>query len=140
RGRARRGRLPALLGPRRGAGGRGPAQLPVLAGRAADAFGATATAARHLAVNPDSPAQLLQALAADGIRLPSTRLAVLKNVDHPAIAPLLEYKELARLHSAFGWSWLDTWVRDGRFRAEHGVGGVGSGRRAPRGGVAREIR
>jgi len=131
--------LTDLLGPRPAVPGQRPAQLADLAGRVADAFGATATAARHLAVNPDSPAQLLQALAADGIRLPSTRLAVLKNVDHPAIAPLLEYKELARLHSAFGWSWLDTWVRDGRFRPEYVVGGVVSGRWASRGGGALQI-
>ncbi len=90
-------------------------------------------------VNPDSPAQLLRALAADGIRLPSTRTAVLAGVDHPAIAPLLEYKELSRLYSAFGWTWLETWVADGRFRSEYIVGGVVSGRWASRGGGALQI-
>ncbi|HET9893560.1 MAG TPA: bifunctional 3'-5' exonuclease/DNA polymerase [Streptosporangiaceae bacterium] len=90
-------------------------------------------------LNLDSPAQILRALAADGIRLPSTRLAVLRHADHPAIAPLIEYKELSRLHSAFGWSWLDTWVTDGRFRPEYVVGGVVSGRWASRGGGALQI-
>ncbi len=64
---------------------------------------------------------------------------MLRDVDHPAIAPLLEYKELARLHSAFGWSWLDTWVSNGRFRPEYVVGGVVSGRWASRGGGALQI-
>ena len=74
-----------------------------------------------------------------GIRLSSTRFSVLRGVDHPAVAPLLEYKELARLHSAFGWLWLDTWVSDGRFRPEYVVGGVVSGRWASRGGGALQI-
>ncbi len=90
-------------------------------------------------LNPDSPAQILRALAADGVRLPSTRLAVLRDAVHPAIPPLIEYKELSRLHSAFGWSWLDTWVTDGRFRPEYLVGGVVSGRWASRGGGALQI-
>ena len=123
------GRRPALPGQR-------PARLTELADQVAAAFGnrrGQGQGARP--VNPDSPSQLLHALAADGIRLPSTRLAVLRDVDHPAIAPLLEYKELARLHSAFGWSWLDTWVSNGRFRPEYVVGGVVSGRWASRGGA-----
>ena len=90
-------------------------------------------------VNPDSPAQLLRALAASGIRVPSTRSAALRQVDHPAIPLLLEYKELARLYTANGWSWLDTWVSSGRFRPEYVVGGVVSGRWASRGGGALQI-
>ena len=90
-------------------------------------------------VNPDSPAQLLRALAADGVRLPSTRAHVLREVDHPAAALLLEYKELARLHAAHGWSWLDEWVTGGRFHPEYVVGGVVSGRWATRGGGALQI-
>ena len=127
------GRRPALPGQR-------PARLTELADQVAAAFGnrrGQGQGARP--VNPDSPSQLLHALAADGIRLPSTRLAVLRDVDHPAIAPLVEYKELARLHSAFGWSWLDTWVSNGRFRPEYVVGGVVSGRWASRGGGALQI-
>lgn len=130
--------LTDLLGPRPAMPGQRPARLADLAAQVAAAFGSHAGGRREL-VNPDSPAQLLHALAADGIRLPSTRLAFLRDVDHPAIAPLLEYKELARLHSAFGWSWLDAWVRDGRFRPEYVVGGVVSGRWASRGGGALQI-
>jgi DNA polymerase-1 len=130
--------LTDLLGTRPMVPGQRPARLADLAAQVTAAFGSHAGGRRE-PVNPDSPAQLLHALAADGIRLPSTRLAVLRDVDHPAIAPLLEYKELARLHSAFGWSWLATWVRDGRFRPEYVVGGVVSGRWASRGGGALQI-
>ncbi|HXS66863.1 MAG TPA: bifunctional 3'-5' exonuclease/DNA polymerase [Streptosporangiaceae bacterium] len=134
--------LTEMLGPRPPAAvaGRGasaqplrPAKLAVLASQIADAFSS------RRPVNPDSPTQLLKALAAEGVRVPSTRLAVLKDVDHPAIPPLLEYKELSRLHSAFGWSWLDTWITDGRFRPEYVVAGVVSGRWASRGGGALQI-
>ena len=90
-------------------------------------------------VNPDSPSQLLRALATAGVRVPSTQLSVLRGVDHPVIGPLLEYKELSRLHAAFGWAWLDTWVSAGRFRPEYVVGGVVSGRWASRGGGALQI-
>ena len=137
--------LTELLGPRPALPGQRPARLADLAGQITAAFGvpdgrgSRGPRDPRLAVNPDSPTQVLQALAADGIRVPSTRLAVLRDVDHPAIAPLLEYKELARLHSAFGWAWLDTWVRGGRFRPEYVVGGVVSGRWASRGGGALQI-
>jgi len=90
-------------------------------------------------VNPDSPAQVLRALAADGVKVTSTRAHVLRELDHPAVALLLEYKELARLYAAHGWSWLDEWVADGRFRPEYVVGGVVSGRWATRGGGALQI-
>src|SRR5262249_35295551 len=82
---------------------------------------------------------LIRALAAAGVRVPSTRFSVLREIDHPAIAPLLEYKELARLHAAHGWPWLDAWVSAGRFRPEYVVGGVVSGRWASRGGGALQI-
>jgi DNA polymerase I-like protein with 3'-5' exonuclease and polymerase domains len=124
--------LTELLGPRP-AGQNPPAKLTDLAAQIAAAFGS------RRPVNPDSPSQVLRALAVDGVRLPSTRLAVLRDVDHPAIAPLIEHKELSRLHSAFGWSWLDTWVHDGRFSPEYVVGGVVSGRWASRGGGALQI-
>src|SRR5215472_8206098 len=100
--------LAGLLGDRPVHGMR-PARLADLAGRIAAAFGGRP-------VNPDSPAQVLRAFANDGVRVPSTRAQVLRGLDHPAAALLLEYKELARLHAAHGWSWLDEWVAGGRFR------------------------
>ncbi|WP_103381583.1 bifunctional 3'-5' exonuclease/DNA polymerase [Pseudonocardia dioxanivorans] len=122
--------LTAALGPRP-AGSARPRRLAALADDIATAFGRP--------VNPDSPAEVLRAFGRAGVELPSTRSWVLKQVDHPAVAPLLAYKELARLHSAHGWAWLRTWVHDGRFRPEYVVGGVVSGRWATRGGGALQI-
>jgi DNA polymerase family A len=123
--------LSGLLGPRPQAGLR-PAKLAALASQISAAFGGRP-------VNPDSPAQLVKAFATEGIRVPSTRSGVLRQIDHPAIPLLLEYKELARLHAAHGWAWLDEWVSDGRFHPEYVVGGVVSGRWATRGGGALQI-
>jgi hypothetical protein len=128
--------LTEMLGPRpRAAAGSQlrPARLAELVTQITAALGAVRP------VNPDSPAQLIRALAASGIRVRSTRSAELRQIDHPVIALLLEYKELARLYAANGWSWLDTWVSDGRFRPEYIVGGVVSGRWASRGGGALQI-
>jgi DNA polymerase-1 len=123
--------LTSMLG-RKPLPGLRPPRLAVLAAQISAALGGRP-------VNPDSPAQVLRALAADGVRVPSTRAQVLREVDHPAAALLLEYKELARLHAAHGWSWLEEWVTDGRFHPEYVVGGVVSGRWATRGGGALQI-
>jgi DNA polymerase-1 len=123
--------LAGLLGPRPGAAFR-PPRLAELAAQISAAFGGRP-------VNPDSPAQVLKAFATDGVSVSSTRSGVLRGVDHAAVPLLLEYKELARLHAAHGWAWLDEWVRGGRFRPEYVVGGVVSGRWASRGGGALQI-
>ena len=119
-----------LLGPRPSLGMR-PRKLQALADQVAEAFG-------HV-VNPDSPAQVVKAFKDAGFPVPSTRAHVLKQIDHPAVPIVLEYKELARLWTAHGWTWLDAWVHDGRFRPEYVVGGVVSGRWATRGGGALQI-
>jgi len=126
--------LAGMLGPRPSAvpAGARPTRLAELAARIDQAFGGRR-------VNPDSPAQLIRAFAVDGVRVPSTRFSVLRDVDHPAAPLLLEYKELARVHAAHGWAWLDSWVSGGRFRPEYVVGGVVSGRWASRGGGALQI-
>jgi hypothetical protein len=123
--------LTELLGPRPRAG-TAPRRLTDLAARIGEAFGGQR-------LNPDSPAQLLRAFAAAGTPLPSTRSHVLRGVDHPAVPLLLAYKELSRLHAAYGWTWLDAWVAGGRFRPEYVPGGVVSGRWATRGGGALQI-
>jgi hypothetical protein len=123
--------LASLLGRRPGPGFR-PPRLADLAAQISAAFGGRP-------VNPDSPAQLLKAFATDGVPVQSTRSGVLRSIDHPAVPFLLEYKELARLHAAHGWAWLDEWVRGGRFHPEYVVGGVVSGRWASRGGGALQI-
>jgi DNA polymerase-1 len=126
--------LAGMLGPRPPAAlaGTRPARLTELAGQVSAALGGRP-------VNLDSPTQLIRALAGAGVRVKTTRFSELRQIDHPAIPPLLEYKELARLHVAHGWAWLDAWVCEGRFRPEYVVGGVVSGRWATRGGGALQI-
>ncbi|MBO0890210.1 MAG: bifunctional 3'-5' exonuclease/DNA polymerase [Acidothermales bacterium] len=122
--------LALLLGEPDPDGGR-PGRLAALAVEVRDAFGR--------AVNPDSPADLLAAFRQDGYAIDSTRAWTLQRLDHPAVAPLLAYKELARIHSAHGWAWQRDWVRDGRFRPTYVPGGVVSGRWATRGGGALQV-
>lgn len=85
-------------------------------------------------LNPDSPSELLKALAVAGLMVTSTRSWELKKLTHPAIEPLLEYKRLSRLLAASGWHWLDNNVQDGRFHPEYVPGGVVTGRWASKGG------
>ncbi|GII66659.1 DNA polymerase I [Sphaerisporangium krabiense] len=122
--------LTELLGPRPVHGMR-PAKLQALVDQISAAFGVT--------VNPDSPQQILKAFKSAGVSVASTRSHELKQVDHPAVAPLLAYKELARLHSFHGWAWAHQWVRGDRFRPEYVVAGVVSGRWATSGGGALQI-
>ncbi|WP_307807481.1 bifunctional 3'-5' exonuclease/DNA polymerase [Naasia sp. SYSU D00948] len=123
--------LADLLGPRVAPGVR-PARLEELAGRIRSALDAPT-------LNPDSPQELLAALRSAGLMVESTRSAELRRLEHPAIEPLLEYKKRARILSANGWVWLDTWVTGGRFRADFLPGGVPSGRWAARGGGALQL-
>ncbi|WP_067131382.1 bifunctional 3'-5' exonuclease/DNA polymerase [Microtetraspora malaysiensis] len=122
--------LTELLGPRPVHGMR-PSRLQALADEISAAFGHP--------VNPDSPQQIVKAFKGAGIQIPSTRSRVLAGVDHPGVAPLLAYKELARLYSFHGWVWADQWVRGNRFRGEYVVAGVVSGRWATSGGGALQI-
>ncbi len=87
----------------------------------------------------DSPPKLVRALRRAGIDVASTSQWELMEHEHPAIAPLLHYKKLARLLSANGWAWLDEWVRDGRYRPVYVPGGVPTGRWASSGGGALQI-
>jgi DNA polymerase-1 len=113
-----------------------PRRLVELTERINEAFG---PAARGHHVHPDSPAEVLRAFGRLGITLPSTRAWELRRVEHPVVPILLEYKELARIWTAHGWSWLEQWVTGGRFRPEYVPGGVVSGRWATRGGGALQI-
>lgn len=123
--------LERTLGPRPAEGVR-PARLEQLVGELRRTLGSPA-------LNPDSPQEVLRALHRAGIEVKTTRSWELEQQQHPAIEPLLAYKKLSRLLTANGWNWLDSWIRDGRFRPEYVVGGVVSGRWASRGGGALQI-
>lgn len=122
--------LTELLGPRPAFGQ--PAALEELAARVRTELDAPD-------LNPDSPPALLKALQRAGLLVTSTSSWELRELDHPAIEPLLRYKKLARLLTANGWTWLETWVHDGRFRPDYVPGGVVTGRWATRGGGALQL-
>jgi len=121
-----------LLGPRPAVPGARPAQLEALLARIRTHLG-------DPTANPDSPAELLKSLRRAGITAESTRSWELRNIDHPAIPDLLDYKKRSRILTANGWSWLDTWVRDGRFHPTYLPGGVVTGRWASEGGGALQL-
>ncbi|MDT6986122.1 bifunctional 3'-5' exonuclease/DNA polymerase [Streptomyces lusitanus] len=119
-----------LLGERYAGGGE-PRRLAELADEVSAAFGRR--------VRPDLPADVVKAFAQAGVKVTSTRRWELRSVDHPAVKPLLEYKKLYRIWVAHGWSWLQDWVRDGRFRPEFLAGGTVTGRWVTHGGGALQI-
>ena len=122
--------LHELLGERYAGGGE-PRRLAELADEVSAAFGRR--------VRPDLPADVIKAFAQAGIKVKSTRRWELESVDHPAVKPLVEYKKLYRIWVAHGWSWLQDWVRDGRFRPEFLAGGTVTGRWVTNGGGALQI-
>ncbi|MDT0309419.1 bifunctional 3'-5' exonuclease/DNA polymerase [Streptomyces sp. DSM 44917] len=124
--------LEELLGERY-PGGQPPRRLAELADEVSRAFG------EGVRVRPDLPADVIRAFSRAGIRLSSTRAWELREVDHPAVAPLLEYKRLYRIWTAHGWAWLRSWVREGRFRTEYVPGGTLTGRWTTNGGGALQI-
>ena len=87
----------------------------------------------------DSPPKLLRALRRAGIDAGSTSRWELAEFEHPAIEPLLRYKKLSRLLNANGWSWIDEWVHEGRYRPVYVPGGVVTGRWASSGGGALQL-
>ncbi|MEU6676841.1 bifunctional 3'-5' exonuclease/DNA polymerase [Streptomyces sp. NPDC046925] len=128
--------LTELLGERYAGGGRNagaaePRRLAELADEISAAFGRR--------VRPDLPNDVIKAFAQAGIRVKSTRRWELEGIDHPAVRPLIEYKKLYRIWTAHGWSWLQDWVREGRFRPEYTPGGTVSGRWTTNGGGALQI-
>jgi DNA polymerase-1 len=123
--------LAEALGPRPAQGGR-PAVLERL-------LTDIRTALHAPGLNPDSPGELLRALQTAGLQVSDTRSWTLEQLDHPGMPALLEYKKLSRLMQANGWSWLETWVRDGRFRSWFLPGGVVTGRWASNGGGALSV-
>ncbi|MGV9285223.1 bifunctional 3'-5' exonuclease/DNA polymerase [Streptomyces sp. NPDC003730] len=122
--------LHGLLGERYAGGGE-PRRLAELAEEVSAAFGRR--------VRPDLPADVIKAFGQAGVKVGSTRRWELEALDHPAVKPLIEYKKLYRIWVAHGWSWLQDWVRDGRFRPEFLAGGTVTGRWVTNGGGGLQI-
>jgi DNA polymerase-1 len=123
--------LTGILGERPPGGG-----LPA---RLQDAAAEVRLALGDPAAGLDSQPKLLRALHRAGLLVESTSRWELAEHDHPVVAPLIEYKKLSRLLAANGWSWLEEWVHEGRFRPVYVPGGVVTGRWASSGGGALQI-
>jgi DNA polymerase-1 len=130
RSAAHRDLLERELGPRPPHGA-APVRLQELGTAIGAAFGRR--------VNADSAAEVLAAFAREGLDVPNTQARTLRELAHPVVPLLLRHKELARLHTTFGWAWLDTWVHGDRFRPVYVPAGTPSGRWASRGGGALQI-
>ncbi|PKH41953.1 DNA polymerase-1 [Nocardioides alpinus] len=120
--------LTDLLGPRPPRGGR-PQLLDQLVAEVRAAFDAPT-------LNPDSRPDVLAALRRSGIEVADIRASTLREVDHPAIEPMLRYKKLAHLFQTNGWAWVDEWVSGGRFRPSYQPAGSTTGRWSSNGGGA----
>ncbi|AMM21004.1 bifunctional 3'-5' exonuclease/DNA polymerase [Frondihabitans sp. PAMC 28766] len=124
--------LTDVLGPRPSRAGDRPARM-------LDDLAAVRAALRAPDLNPDSPAELIRALRTAGLTVTSTRQWELQHLEHPVIEPLLRYKKKQRLLVANGWSWLEAWVRDGRFRPEYVPAAAATGRWGTSGGGALQL-
>jgi len=123
--------LAELLGPRPPRGAR-PQKLEALVDDVRGAFGAPG-------LNPDSRPELLEALRRAGLEVTDVRASTLRALEHPGIAPLLLYKQLAHLFQTHGWAWIDQWVSDGRFRPSYQPAGSTTGRWSSNGGGALSV-
>ena len=120
--------LTDLLGPRPPRGAR-PQRLEALVAEVRGALGVPG-------LNPDSRPELLAALRRAGLDVTDTRASSLRALEHPGIAALLRYKQLAHLFQTNGWAWIDEWVSGGRFRPSYQPAGSATGRWSSNGGGA----
>ncbi len=123
--------LAELLGPRPPRGSR-PQALEAIVAEVREAFEVPA-------LNPDSRPELLAALRRAGLDVSDTRASTLRALEHPGMAALLRYKQLAHLFQTNGWAWIDRWVSGGRFRPSYQPAGSSTGRWSSNGGGALSI-
>ena len=123
--------LAAELGPRPPVGHR-PEKLEELAVRVRELLDAPD-------LNPDSPKDLLATLQRAGFAVTSTSKWEIRDIKHPAVPVLLDYKKRARMLSATGWVWMDQWIKDDRFRPVYVPGGAATGRWGADGGGALQL-
>jgi DNA polymerase-1 len=64
-----------------------------------------------------SPQQVRDLLRAAGIDVPDTRAHRLREIDHPLVRDLLDWRKAERIATTYGYSWLDAHLgADGRLR------------------------
>ncbi|MFC6696741.1 bifunctional 3'-5' exonuclease/DNA polymerase [Nocardioides daphniae] len=117
-----------VLGPRPPRGAR-PQKLEQLADRVREALATPR-------LNPDSNPELLAALRRAGLEVPDTRAHTLRALRHPAVEPLLRYRQAAHLFQTNGWAWSEEWTSGGRFRPTYQPAGSVTGRWSSNGGGA----
>ena len=59
-----------------------------------------------------SPQQVKDMLAKAGIDVPDTRAFRLREIDHPLVRALLEWRKAERIATTYGYSWLDAQLGD----------------------------
>lgn len=79
-------------------------------------------------INVNSYQQLIPTLAAFGVKVDSTSFDTLSNINHPVVLQLIKYRKLTKRLSAFGQSYIDDYVRDGKVRAGVNQLGAATGR------------
>jgi len=99
--------LESIIGPRTG----------VLAHRAERDAKVLAHAAPGATIDLRSPQQVRGLLNAAGIDVPDTRAWRLRDIDHPLVHALLEWRKAERIATTYGYAWLDAHLgADGRLR------------------------
>lgn len=64
-----------------------------------------------------SPQQVRELLRAAGIDVPDTRAFRLREIDHPLVRALLDWRKAERIATTYGYAWLDAHLgADGRLR------------------------
>ena len=81
----------------------------------------------------------MAALRQAGLDVTDTRASSLRALEHPGMAALLRYKQLAHLFQTNGWAWIDRWVSGERFRPSYQPAGSSTGRWSSNGGGALSI-
>jgi DNA polymerase-1 len=99
--------LESIIGPRAGAA----------AHRAERDAQVLAHAPTGVTADLRSPQQVRDLLHAAGIDVPDTRAWRLRDIDHPLVRALLDWRKAERIATTYGYSWLDTHLgADGRLR------------------------
>lgn len=79
-------------------------------------------------LNPNSPKQLKEYFASEGLQLPNTaEETLLKVQDHPAVKPILEFRKAKKLHSTYCKAYLSNHI-DGFIKPNYNVHGTSTGR------------